>query len=55
MSGSTSALEALGETARERLERREQPEWTDPMLATLADEAFSAEVVRERPDPEAGT
>lgn len=36
-----SALEVLDDEARERVEEGEQPEWTEPMLATLTDERFS--------------
>jgi bifunctional non-homologous end joining protein LigD len=37
----TSALDRLSPTARERLRRREPPEWTSPMLAVLTRERFS--------------
>ncbi len=35
------ALKELAEEEREALKRRKQPSWTEPMLATLADEPFS--------------
>lgn len=34
-------FDALPDDARQRLRKREQPEWTDPMLATLTDDRFS--------------
>jgi len=37
----TSALERLPSRARQRLRRREQPEWTAPMLAVLSNQRFS--------------
>jgi DNA ligase D-like protein (predicted ligase) len=37
----TGALDRLPPRARELLQRREQPEWTAPMLAVLTDKRFS--------------
>ncbi|MGD8396889.1 MAG: non-homologous end-joining DNA ligase [Candidatus Eiseniibacteriota bacterium] len=35
-------FDSLSQEARRRLRRRTQPKWTQPMLATLADQPFSA-------------
>ena len=37
----SDAFDALPDAAREKLREREQPEWTEPMLATLTDDRFS--------------
>lgn len=39
----TDLLDRLSENARERLRKRSQPKWTDPMLATLTHNPFSDE------------
>jgi bifunctional non-homologous end joining protein LigD len=38
-----SILERLSEDPKKKLKKRDQPDWMDPMLATLTDEAFSDE------------
>jgi len=38
----SDVFDILDETARERLRKKRQPEWTSPMLAVLSDEVFSS-------------